>query len=121
MVVGASTPLAGTFTTLNFTGTTSQTLTYGANVSWDTSLGSVANVTLSGNVTVAAPTNLGVKTYILTVNQDGTGSRLITWNAVFKWPAGSAPVLSTAASAKDIFSFFSDGTNLYGSFLRGVA
>ena len=121
VVVGASTPLAGTFTTLNFTGTTSQTLTYGANVSWDTSLGSVANVTLSGNVTVAAPTNLGVKTYILTVNQDGTGSRLITWNAVFKWPAGSAPVLSTAASAKDIFSFFSDGTNLYGSFLRGVA
>lgn len=121
VVIGASTPLAGTFTTLNFTGTTSQTLTDGATVNWDTSAGSVAALTLGGNRTVAAPTNLGVKTYILTVNQDATGSRLITWNAVFKWPAGSAPVLSTAASAKDIFSFFSDGTNLYGSFLRGVA
>jgi hypothetical protein len=121
VILGASTPLAGTFTTLNFTGTTAQTLTDNVTVNWDTSAGSVATLTLGGIRTVAAPTNLGIKTYILTVNQDATGSRLITWNSVFKWAAGSAPVLSTAANAKDIFSFFSDGTNLYGSFLRGVA
>lgn len=98
-----------------------QTLTDQITVTWDMVLGNIATLTLAGNRTFAAPTNMAVKTFILVVNQDATGSRLITWNAVFKWAAGSAPTLSTAAGAKDVFSFFCDGTNLYGSFLRGVA
>jgi len=100
--------------------TLNQTLTDGATISWDTSLGQVATVTLAGNRTMAAPTNLKVQTYILHVLQDATGSRTLTWNAVFKWPAGVAPTLTTTASARDIFSFVSDGTNLYGSFLPNV-
>ena len=47
------------------------------------------------------------------VIQDATGSRTISWNSVFKWASGTAPTLSTAASAKDFFTFRSDGTNLY--------
>jgi hypothetical protein len=69
---------------------------------------------------MAAPTNLKVGTYILNVIQDGTGSRTITWNSVFKWTAAVAPPLTTAANRRDVFSFFSDGTNLYGSFLPDV-
>ena len=69
---------------------------------------------------MAAPTNLKVTTYLLHVIQDGTGSRTLTWNAIFKWPAGTAPPLTTTAAARDIFSFVSDGTNLYGSFLPNV-
>jgi hypothetical protein len=69
---------------------------------------------------MAAPTNLKVQTYILHVLQDATGSRTLTWNTVFKWPAGVAPTLTTTANARDIFSFVSDGTNLYGSFLPNV-
>lgn len=98
-----------------------QTLTDAATINWNMTNGTIATVTLGGNRTMAAPTNLGARPVILVVNQDATGSRTITWNSVFKWPAGSAPVLSTAANAKDIFSFFTDGTNLYGSYLRGVA
>ena len=101
---------------------TAQTLTDAATVSWDMNSGSVATLTLGGNRTLAAPTNLKVGTSVLVVNQDGTGSRTITWNSIFKWTAGVAPVLSTAASAKDVITFFGDGTNLYGSLgVRGAA
>lgn len=98
----------------------SQTLTDGATISWNTANGRIASVTLNGNRTMAAPTNLKVGTYLLHVLQDSTGSRTITWNSVFKWPAGVAPVLTTTASARDLFSFVCDGTNLYGSFLPDV-
>lgn len=97
------------------------TLTDGATVNWNISDGTVATLTLGGNRTMAAPTNLSVRTFILVLIQDGTGSRTVTWNSVFKWPGGVAPVLSTAAGAKDVISMFCDGTNLYGSYLRGVA
>ena len=113
--------------TVTFNGTVSsqantlnQTLTDGATISWDVSAGQIATVTLGGNRTMAAPTNLKVTTYLLHVIQDGTGSRTLTWNAIFKWPAGTAPPLTTTAAARDIFSFVSDGTNLYGSFLPNV-
>ena len=84
--------------------------------------GSVGTVTIAGNRTMAAPTNLKVGSVVMVVIQDATGSRTITWNAVFKWDAGAAPVLSTAASGKDVLSFFCDGTNLYGGLMvRGAA
>jgi len=98
----------------------SQTLADGTTINWDTSVGQIAYVTLGGNRTMAAPSNLKVGTYILHVNQDATGSRTLTWNSVFKWTAGVSPVLSTGANKKDIFTFMSDGTNLYGSYLPDV-
>jgi hypothetical protein len=90
------------------------TLTDGANIDWNLSTQQVATVTLGGNRTFNAPTNLVNGGYYgLSIVQDGTGSRTITWNSVFKWASGTAPTLSTAASAKDFFVFRSDGTNLY--------
>lgn len=110
-----------------FTGTikingniSNQTLTDGTTINWDVSAGSVATVTLGGNRTVAAPTNLKIGTYVLHVIQDGSGSRTLTWNSVFKWPAGVAPTLTTTANRRDLFSFVCDGTNLYGSYLPDV-
>lgn len=101
-------------------GTTTQTLTDGATVNWDLSAGAVATLTLGGNRTMAAPTNLVVGTYILHIIQDGTGSRTITWNGVFKWQSGVAPTLTTTASRRDICSFICDGTNMYGSYMLDV-
>ena len=98
----------------------SQTLTDGATVTWDTSQGRIATLTLGGNRTLAAPTNLRVGVYILYLIQDATGSRTVTWNSVFKWPGGVAPTLTTTASAKDLISFISDGTNLYGTYMNDV-
>jgi len=97
-----------------------QILTDGSTINWDVSLGSVATVTLGGNRTIAAPTNLKIGSYILHIIQDGSGNRTVTWNSVFKWPAGVAPVLTTTGNRRDLFSFVCDGTNLYGSYLPDV-
>jgi len=89
-------------------------LTDAATVAWDTTTGQVATFTfVSTNRTVGAPTGLvSGAFYALAVIQNA-GSNTLTWNTVFKWPSGTAPTLSTAASAKDYFVFRSDGTNLY--------
>jgi len=92
------------------------TLTDAATIAWDTTTagGQVATFTfVSSNRTMGAPTNLkNGAFYALAVIQNG-GSNTLTWNSVFKWAAGTAPTLSTAAGAKDYFTFRSDGTNLY--------
>lgn len=98
-------------------GHTDQTLTDQATIDWDMSLGGIATVTLGGNRTMAAPTNLKKGTYILHVIQDGTGTRTLTWNGVFKWAGAVAPVLSTTGGRRDVFSFICDGTNLHGSYI----
>jgi hypothetical protein len=97
-----------------------QTLTDAATISWNTSLGQIATVTLGASRTMGAPTNLRVGTYILHVIQGGTGSYTITWNGVFKWTAAVAPTLSTVVGRRDVFSFISDGTNLYGAMIPDV-
>ena len=90
------------------------TLTDAATIAWDTSLGQTATFTfVSTNRTMGAPTNLvNGAFYALAVIQNA-GSNTITWDITFKWANGTAPTLSTAASAKDFFVFRSDGTNLY--------
>ena len=93
-------------------------LTDAATISWDMSPSNVYSVVLDGNRTMAAPTNVQPGfTYILQVSQDATtGSRTITWNAVFKWAGGTAPTLSTGTSALDITTFVADAAgNLHGS------
>jgi hypothetical protein len=69
-------------------------------------------LTSSPTLTFSAPS--GVGNFLLRVVQDGVGSRTITWPASVKWPGGSAPTLSTAASSIDIVSFYYDGTDYYG-------
>jgi hypothetical protein len=99
-----------------------QALTDAATITWDVASGNVGTVTIAGNRVMAAPTNLIVGAMVLKVTQDGTGSRTLTWNSAFKWSAGTAPVLSTAANAVDIVSFVCDGTNIYGTLaLRGAS
>lgn len=108
----AKTDVAQEFTAAqNFNATT---LTFNATQAWDVQTDQVTSVTLTNNVTFSAPTNMkDGGFYSITVIQDGTGSRTGSWNAVFKWAGGTAPTLTTTASAKDIFVFRSDGTNMY--------
>lgn len=86
-------------------------------LNWDLDFGQSAVLTLTGNITaVPAPTNMKAGfTYVLRLVQDATGTRTIAgWNAVYKWPAGVPPVLSTAANSIDIITFVSNGTQMYG-------
>lgn len=70
----------------------------------DCALSNVFTVTMSGNVTTA-PTFSNLKngqTINWFITQDATGTRTMTWPASFKWPGGSAGVLSTGANDVDL-------------------
>lgn len=83
------------------------TLTDGATIDWNgDSNGQSVKVTLGGNRTMNAPTNINeYAAYVIRVIQDGTGSRTLAWNSAFKFAGGTAPTLTTTASAVDVFTF----------------
>ena len=80
-------------------------LTDATTIDTDASKSNHFYVTLGGNRTLGNPTNLkdGV---ILNwwVKQDGTGSRTLAYGSKFKWPSGSAPILTTAANSVDLIT-----------------
>ena len=89
-------------------------LSFDATQDWALAANQVATLTLTANTTFDAPTQMvDGSFYSLIIIQDGTGSRTASWNAVFKWAAGTAPTLTTTAAAKDIFVWRSDGSNMY--------
>lgn len=116
-VPDADATIAGLSVAQEFTATqnfNATTLTDAASISWDASANQVTSVTLTDDRTFAAPTNMvdgGV--YVLTIVQDATGTRVPSFNAVFKFAGGTAPTLTTTAAARDILVFNSDGTNMY--------
>lgn len=91
----------------------SGSLVDGATVYWNGDVqGQVASLTLAGNRTMAAPTNIVQNAlYILRVSQDATGSRTLTWNAAFKFGGNGAPTLTTTANKVDILSFIGGASN----------
>ena len=89
-------------------------LTSGTAVAWNMDLAQTALLTLGHNATISAPSNLNAgATYILRVVQ-AAGVYSLAWNAVFKWGAADTPAAPAASGDVCIFSFYSDGTNLYG-------
>ena len=93
---------------LNYTETT---LTDQATITWDASTEDVCKLTLGGNRTLAAPSNGTTGQFIsILVIQDGTGSRTLTWNAVFEFKDDTAPTLTTTASKGDVFVFRYNGS-----------
>ncbi len=92
-----------------------KTLTDGATINWDLRYEQVATVTLAGNRTLANPTNArSGGTYILIVKQDATGSRTLSFGINYAFPGGTAPTLSTEASAVDVLTFIYDGSKMLG-------
>ena len=75
----------------------------------------VVRFTLGGNLACTLPSGQptcapAVKTLIIYVKQDGTGSRTIAWNAVFEFASDTAPTATTTASLGDMFTFRYNGS-----------
>ena len=86
-------------------------LTDGANISTDFSLGNNFSVTLGGNRTLDNPTNIVAgQSGIIVVTQDGTGSRTLAYGSYWKFPGGTAPTLTTTASAVDVIAYFAESS-----------
>ncbi len=90
-------------------------LTDGANISVDFNAGQNFAVQLAGNRTLDNPTNcVPGQTGSIFVIQDGTGSRTLSFGTNYKFPGGTAPTLSTGASACDRIDYITfTSTNLH--------
>ena len=104
-----STASAQEFTaTQNFNATT---LTDASTIAWDVQSSPVAKVTLTDNRTLGAGSNAVAGQFVsLLVIQDGTGSRTLSFNAVYEFTEDTAPTLTTTASKGDLFVFRYNGS-----------
>ena len=83
----------------------------GTNVAWNAQSEPVAKVTLTTDVVIASASNGVTGQFIsLLVAQDGTGTRLATWNAAYEFKDDTAPTLTTTASKGDVFVFRYNGS-----------
>jgi hypothetical protein len=111
---GASSPTermrissAGRITVAGSALNTPVALTDAATVAVDLSLSNNYTLTLGGSRTLGAPTNQTAgQSGVIVITQDGTGSRILAYNAVWKFPGGTAPTLTTTASAVDVIAFY---------------
>jgi len=82
-------------------------------ITLDLANGTMQDITMTGTATITMPTATAGKSFVLLL-RSGAGSYTVTWSTV-KWPSGTAPTVTTTASRMDIYSFYSDGTNWYGT------
>lgn len=79
---------------------------------WNLNTAPNATQTMTENTTLSSPTNqIAGATYIFKFVQDST-PRTLAFNSVYKFPGGVVPIVSTGSGAVDIFTFYSDGTNM---------
>ena len=91
----------------------------------DCSLSNVFTTTLAGNVTgaVAIAGQDDGQSINWRLQQDGTGNRTMAWPSNFRWPGGTAGVLTTTANAVDLLvaTFFAASGTWLASLLKGFA
>ena len=82
------------------------TLTDAATVTWDAQAEPIAQVTLTDNRNMGAPSNGVAGQFIsLLVIQDAGGTNTLTWNAVYEFPSETAPTLTSTGDLADLFVF----------------
>ena len=88
-------------------------LSDGATITIDMATACHHSVTLGGNRTFAAPSNQVVgQAGSIFITQDGSGSRTAAFNAAFKFVGGTAPTLTTTASATDRIDYIIKSSNV---------
>jgi hypothetical protein len=101
---------------------TTVALTDAATVATDLSLANYYTLTLGGNRTLGAPTNQTAgQSGVIVITQDGTGSRTLAYNSVWKFPNGTVPTLTTTANAVDVLCYYVEsGTRITARLLSDV-
>ena len=88
-------------------------LSDGATITIDMATACHHSVTLGGNRTFAAPSNQAVgQAGSIFITQDGSGSRTAAFNSAFKFVGGTAPTLTTTASATDRIDYIIKSSNV---------
>ena len=109
-------------TVTNYIETLQAVGTVGSTSTLSLTTGTVLTATLTASTpcTFTMPTATAGKSFILKLIQASSGMTTATFTSV-KWPGGTAPTITATASAVDILSFVSDGTNWYGTFAQAFA
>ena len=81
--------------------------------------GTAQTVTMTGNCVFTMPAAVGGQSFIV-IAYTGAGSFTATFTGV-KWPANTAPVLTTTAARYDIFTFVNNGTSWFGNYAQNYA
>lgn len=119
--VGATTPAAGTFTSINFKNPIEPVYslgTTGGTIAPDPANGSVQSITLNSALTMNAFTNPTAGESLTLIINGGTAYTSITSTMKF---AGGIKTLTGTAGCVDILSVFYDGTTYYASLGKGFA
>jgi len=96
------TAATGTLTFLKAVRSPPVALAWASTITIDANAGNRFSVTLAGATTFANPTNLADgQEIVVIIKQDGTGNRTASWGSYWKFPNGTAPVLSTVANMTD--------------------
>ena len=70
---------------------------------WDS--GNVQTMELTGATTINNPSNIEVgATYIIILKQDAEGTHTVSWGSQYKFPAGTAPTITTTANKADVIT-----------------
>jgi hypothetical protein len=93
-----------TLTAVNLVG---DSLTYSGTIAVDPATGTKKHITLGGNATISNPSSaVDMQVLIFRLRQDGTGSRLVTWDTKYRFGGDiPTPTLSTAANKIDRVCF----------------
>ena len=73
----------------------------------------------AGNITIALSNATNNQCFIISITQDGGGSRTVTWFSTIRWAGGVTPTLTTTASKRDTFGFIRTGSGTYDGFIVG--
>ena len=117
--IGSTTPNKGSFTQaytpLVALGNSSAAFSVNAAAS------NVFSVTMTAASTMSITGAVAGQTVNVRIQQDGTGGRVMTWPGNFKWPGGTAGVLSTGASQIDLLVATYDGTYWLATLAKSFA
>lgn len=96
-----------------------ETVNKTSNAEWtiDFTTGTIQVLTTSANTTITMPSIIDFKGRSITVVIKYTDAHTITWaGGTISWPDNNtAPIPTSATGATDVFMFFGDGTNIFGS------
>ena len=86
---------------------TVSSLTDGSTITADFAVANNFSLTIGGNRTLANPSNLTAGQHgVIVITQDGTGSRTLAYGSYWKFASGTAPTLTTTASAVDVLVYY---------------
>lgn len=89
-------------------------------VTFDMNLTDYHRLTLGGNRTLAVKNDTDSQRFIVSLTQDASGSRTVTWWSGIRWNGGNTPTLVTTPNKEDIFTFIKYGSGDYRGMSTGT-